>query len=159
MASPGLVATAAIDFGTSGTAAVVILSAQKDSTATPVRIPLDGRGGDASVKSPTAILLGAAAPHPFVAFGNDAFSQMNQARVHGRETEYLLFSEFKMELRPGGLKAGRGDPNSFKVGAANRRGAFKLLIPVVATLEHIKRCVLDHLTRMRGSSVTEAMIS
>lgn len=178
---PARVATAAIDFGTSGTSAVVALSTVKNDGAF-ARVALDSRGGDGSSgKSPTAILLQADAPHGFVAFGLDAFSRFKEAKVgsyhflcpeppscthcftstqvRGESSKYLLFSEFKMELRPGATRYDRGDPQSFVVGAADRAGKFKLLLPVVETLRHAKTCILEQLQRMRGSATAEADVS
>ena len=81
-ATGGRIATAAIDFGTSGTSAVVALSASRND-GVPARVSLDGRGGDGtSGKSPTAVLLLAEAPHKFVAFGLDAFARYKDAKVN-----------------------------------------------------------------------------
>ena len=71
----------------------------------------------------------------------------------------MLFSEFKMELRPGATRFDRGDPNSFSVGASDRRDRYKLVIPVVAALRHAKNCILQQIKNMRGSEVEEAAVS
>lgn len=152
-------ATAAIDFGTSGTAAVALFSMAKNDAA-PIRVSLDGRTSDGTTgKPPTAILLQAEAPHAFVAFGEDAFTRYSDFKAREEHGSYLLFAEFKMQLRPGGTRYDRGDPNSYLVGAADRTVKYKLLLPVVETLRHAKNCVLQQLTRVGGSGVAESDIS
>lgn len=151
--------TAAIDFGTSGTGAVILFSASRNDSA-PIRVALDGRTSDGSIgKAPSAILLQAKPPHAYVSFGDDAFQRYADFKSRNEHSGYLLFSEFKMQLRPGGTKYGRGDPTSFTVGAADRPDKYELLLPVVATLRHAKSCIMAQVLRMRGKDASESDVS
>lgn len=109
----------AIDFGTSGTSAVITPS---HTPSLVIPISLDS-STSRTTKVPTCILVSATPPHIPLAFGWDAL-------VQSRDREGLLFVEFKMQLRPGGLLVGRGEPNAFRVNDTTGR-EWPLLVPVV----------------------------
>jgi len=94
-----------------------------------------------------------------VAFGEEAFTRYSELKSRKEHGNVLLFAEFKMQLRPGATRFGRGDPTSFTVGASDRREKFRLLLPVVATLRHVKHCVLQQLSKMLGQEVLEEEVS
>lgn len=99
---------------------------------------LDSRSPE---KAPTCVLVEPVPPHKPLAFGIDALKQ--------RGVKGLLFVEFKMKLRPGGLLVGRGNPNAFRVKDTGGSD-WPLLVPVVATLAHVKNKVLAHLRQLLG---------
>jgi len=151
----------AIDVGTSGTAfayaarpagGVVSLAGVNPSLIdayAPGRLLTENSG-----KAPTAVLLGAEAPHELQGIGADAITDFLDARSENRGKEVLLFSEFKMLLEKSAKTApdDRGDADSFvtfptggKKDERGRRAPHKLLQVVSGLLDGVKKIVLKRL--------------
>ena len=112
--------------------------------ANPLPVRLDGSSPE---KAPTAVLVKANYPHDPIAFGADALAALECQTE--RESQDLLFLEFKMQLRPGGLTLGREVPEAFKVKDVTGQ-EWPLLVPIVATLIIVKKMVTKRLKELIG---------
>ena len=96
------------------------------------------------------MVVSATPPHVPLAFGWDALSDSGSKKGP-------LFIEFKMQLRPGGLLRGRGEPTAFKVKDTTGR-EWPLLVPVVATLTHVRKQVMDRLEALLSDKLATSEI-